>query len=81
VFCVRGDPKCMLRQFMSKAWFFEEVQRSSNGTGKVAELASKDIDIGEDFASAAAGYASRTWNEPDLGSEMWRASENSGQIC
>jgi hypothetical protein len=81
VSCVRGDPKCMPRQFMSKAWFFYQVQRRSNGTGRVAELASKDIEFGKDFASATAGYASRTWNEPDLGSELWRASENSDQIC
>jgi hypothetical protein len=81
VSCVRGDPKCMLCQLMSKAWFFHQVQRSSNVTGKVAEPASKDIEFGEDFASAAAGYASRKWNESDLGSELWRASENSVQIC
>lgn len=59
--------KCTLRQFMSRAWFFHQLQRRASGTGAVTELASRDTEFGEDFAAAAAGYASRVWNEPDDG--------------
>ena len=60
-------PKCRLRQFMARAWFFHQSRRGGSTVGHVQELALESNGFGEELVCAIAGWARREWLEPDAG--------------
>lgn len=60
-------PKCRLRDFMARAWYYHQMRRQASTTGQVAELARRDAEFGEDLVLAIAGWAARQWAVSDNG--------------
>jgi hypothetical protein len=58
-------PKCRLRQFMARAWFYHQSRRGGSAIGQVQTLALGSNGFGEELVRAIATHTQ--WVEPDAG--------------